>query len=206
VQIATSVFHKLKFKNEWLYTTEGETLFVTCDEDKQSTSHIIKGVGKILLNKTCKAYATRDILISGPVHNQEYQDFVPGSFIPDLDEWFLLTVTEDIMENKQVFNSKVGDLLPVAKTPEQLESGNKIRQLEQGHQHSYYLLYVRGSQTVRRGVLSGEPRLCLDVDYVIWSKNKQRYFMMTNTVIFITIILIPRISYYYYTNQLLYLI
>jgi hypothetical protein len=48
---------------------------------------------------------------------------------------------------------------------------------------------VRRGDLVRRGVLSGEPWLCLD--YVIWSKNKQRYFTMTNTVIFITIILIP---------------
>jgi hypothetical protein len=35
VQTASPVFHKLKFKNVWLYTTKGETLFVTCDKDKQ---------------------------------------------------------------------------------------------------------------------------------------------------------------------------
>jgi hypothetical protein len=133
VRIATSVLHRLKFKNEWLYTTESETLFVTCDEDKQSTSHTIKGVGKILLNETCKAYVTQDILIPGRVHNQkEYQDLIPGSVIPDLDKRLSLTVIGDIMRNKHVVDGEMGDLVQVATTSEQLESGNRIRQLEQG--------------------------------------------------------------------------
>lgn len=32
--IETTVFHKLIPKNEWLYITNNDSLFVTCDEDK----------------------------------------------------------------------------------------------------------------------------------------------------------------------------
>ncbi len=34
VQLRTNLFHKLKFKNEWIYATPGETIFITCDQDK----------------------------------------------------------------------------------------------------------------------------------------------------------------------------
>jgi hypothetical protein len=49
------------------------------------------------------------------------------------------------MRTKHVVEGKMGDLVQVAKTPEQLESGNKIRQLEQGQQHGHYFLLAIGT-------------------------------------------------------------
>ncbi|VVC36060.1 Envelope fusion protein-like [Cinara cedri] len=143
VKMAISVFHKLKFKNEWLYSTEGETLFVTCSDDKQFSSHIIEGIGKITLNETCKAYATRDILILGHLHNQEeYHDFVPRSVIPDLDHLLLLTDTGDTMRNEQGIDNQMSDLIRVAKTQGQLMNDNLVKQLGHDQRRGHYLLYV----------------------------------------------------------------
>ncbi|KAL4136328.1 hypothetical protein QTP88_007876 [Uroleucon formosanum] len=77
IKIHASIFHKLKYKN---HSSTGETVFITCDNDKQSINHLLEGVGLFTLNETCKAYATRDILIPGEVNFQEeYLDFIPDS-------------------------------------------------------------------------------------------------------------------------------
>ncbi|KAL4107124.1 hypothetical protein QTP88_000134 [Uroleucon formosanum] len=81
------IFNENKKKQEGGYTpsnetnrTAGETVFITCDNDKQSINHLLEGVGLFTLNETCKAYATRDILIPGEVNFQEeYLDFIPDS-------------------------------------------------------------------------------------------------------------------------------
>lgn len=44
VEMATTIFHKLKHKNE-LYVTKKDSLFITCDEDKESKNHILEGSG-----------------------------------------------------------------------------------------------------------------------------------------------------------------
>lgn len=49
IRIHTSIFHKLKYKNQWLYSSTGETVFITCDNDKQSTNHLLEGVGLFTL-------------------------------------------------------------------------------------------------------------------------------------------------------------
>ncbi|KAF0723037.1 Envelope fusion protein [Aphis craccivora] len=36
VQLRANLLHKLKFKNEWIYATPGETIFITCDQDKRN--------------------------------------------------------------------------------------------------------------------------------------------------------------------------
>ncbi|KAL4104532.1 hypothetical protein QTP88_019827 [Uroleucon formosanum] len=55
VHIATSVFHKKRFKNEWIYVKNYDIIFITCDEDNESNSCTLKEVDRILhLNETCK--------------------------------------------------------------------------------------------------------------------------------------------------------
>lgn len=59
---------------------------ITFDTYKLSTSHSLNGVGILTLNETCKAYANRDIWISGELNYQEeYQDFIPNSTITESD-------------------------------------------------------------------------------------------------------------------------
>lgn len=83
LQMTTTIFHKLRYKNQWLYTTNHETIFITCDDDKQSSSHILR-VGILKLNETCKGYATRDVLIPGKIDNRAYYiDFIPKSVITE---------------------------------------------------------------------------------------------------------------------------
>lgn len=82
IEITTTVSHKLKYKNEWLYVTNNDSFFVTCNEDKESKTHILEGAGIISINETCRGYANRDVLIPGRLSSKiKYTDFVPTSIM-----------------------------------------------------------------------------------------------------------------------------
>jgi hypothetical protein len=105
VQINTTIFHKLQFQNLWLYVFSGETFFITCDADTESSSHAIKGVGILRLIETCKGYATRDILIPGKTNQEQHFDFIPNSILTNNRNWTSLA----IMRNKDILNSRMDD-------------------------------------------------------------------------------------------------
>jgi hypothetical protein len=87
IEIVTTVFHKLKYNNEWLYVTNNDSLFVTCDEEKQSKTYILEGVGVIALNETYRGYSNQDVLIPGRLADKtQYSDFIPTSIIKNLPE------------------------------------------------------------------------------------------------------------------------
>lgn len=63
----------------------GEKVSITCDNDKQSTNHMIENVGLFTLNETCTAYVAQDIWIPGEINFQEeYLDFISESRIRDI--------------------------------------------------------------------------------------------------------------------------
>jgi hypothetical protein len=145
VKIATSIFHKKRFKNEWIYVTNYDVIFVTCDEDKESTSHTIKGVGILHLNETCKGYAARDILIPGKVdYKSEYMDFNPRSAI-DRSKNTPYTENNNLMEDYHVKTNNMDDLHIVANSKKQLDNKNKIddqiNELQDIQQMYNYTLY-----------------------------------------------------------------
>lgn len=122
VQIATSIFHKKRFKNEWIYVTNYDVIFIICDEDKEFTSYTLKGVGILHLNETCKGYATRDILIPGKVdYKADHMDFNPRSIMdrtrstPNLDN-------DNLMEDYHVKTNNMNDLHTVSNSKKQLNS------------------------------------------------------------------------------------
>ncbi|CAI6353722.1 unnamed protein product [Macrosiphum euphorbiae] len=146
VQIGRTIFHKKRFKNEWIYVTNYDVLFVTCDEDKESTSHTLKGVGIIHLNETCKGYATRDILIPGKVdYKSEYMDFNPRSMI-DRNHNSPRIETNNLMEDYHVKTNNMDDLHIVSNSKKQLDNQNKINtkieQLQDLQQLFNYVLYI----------------------------------------------------------------
>lgn len=59
-KLPQSFFHKLRFKNKWINTTNKETIFITCDEDKESTP------GKTDLKANYMDFIPKSIII----HNQ----------------------------------------------------------------------------------------------------------------------------------------
>ncbi|KAF0723320.1 Peptidase A2 domain-containing protein [Aphis craccivora] len=88
-----------EFKNEWIYATQIETIFITCDQDKISTNHFLEGVGILYLNETCKAYATRDILIPHKIETDtELVDSVPNSQIKEPEDRYA-SLTTNILQN-----------------------------------------------------------------------------------------------------------
>ncbi len=127
IQINTTIFHKLEFQNAWLYASSGETVFVTCDFDKESSSHTIEGVGIVRLNSTCKGYATRDVLIPGRINQESYPDFIPNSMIePEMKLTNLATI-----ETKDIINNRIDDLIAVSNTHSYLQFlNNNISDLE----------------------------------------------------------------------------
>jgi hypothetical protein len=50
-QLRTSIFHKLKYQNKWLYATTSKNIIINCEDDKESSTHILEGVGIITLNE-----------------------------------------------------------------------------------------------------------------------------------------------------------
>ncbi|KAF0726158.1 Integrase catalytic domain-containing protein [Aphis craccivora] len=146
VQIGTTIFHKKRFKNEWIYVINYDVIFVTCDEDKESTSHTLKGVGIIHLNETCKGYATRDILLPGKVDSKsEYADFNPKSII-DRNQYTTHIETNDLMEDYHVKTNNMDDLNAVSNSKKQLDSQNKINlkieEIQDIQQWFNYALYM----------------------------------------------------------------
>ncbi|XP_050431561.1 uncharacterized protein LOC126840102 [Adelges cooleyi] len=85
LNISYSIFHKLKYKNQWIFTTPFDTLFLTCDNIKESISFSIEGVGILSLNESCKAYGKNDILIPSPISKDNiFTDVIPNTNISSL--------------------------------------------------------------------------------------------------------------------------
>uniref|UniRef100_A0A2S2Q0P4 Uncharacterized protein n=1 Tax=Sipha flava TaxID=143950 RepID=A0A2S2Q0P4_9HEMI len=138
----TTIFHILQFQNSWLYVSSGETLFITCDADKESSSHAIKGVGILRLNETCKGYATRDILIPGKTNQEKHPDFIPNSILTNNGNWTSLA----IMRNEDILNNIMDDLNEVSEEHDFLQFINNhtadFKTIKQ-HMESYdYFLYI----------------------------------------------------------------
>jgi len=162
VKMATTIFQKLQFQNAWLYATSGETIFITCDSDKESSSHSIKGVGLLRLNETCKGYASRDVLIPGEVNRGIYQDFIPTSRIPNKTSAFLAKV----MEHKHVRNNKMSDLNDISNSDEYLEilvnstkHFDTVKQLIGTYDLEIYIIVSIGSFTLILIVLNFMSKL-----------------------------------------------
>lgn len=143
VKIATSIFHKLQYKNAWIYVTKGDTLFITCDNDKESSSHLLEGVGIIKLNNTCKGYASRDVLIPGQLEsNRDYQDFIPKSIIQPEPQYDFNGIAED----RHIRTSKMSDLDYIATSRKEIvlrqQQEEKFIQFNEKQSSHSYLLYV----------------------------------------------------------------
>ncbi|KAL4148882.1 hypothetical protein QTP88_003027 [Uroleucon formosanum] len=145
IKIRASIFHKLKYKNQWLYSSTGETVFITCDNDKQSINHLLEGVGLFTLNEICKAYATRDILIPGEVNFQEeYLDFIPDSKINNINN-LLENQLNDEIQYKNIQGNQMEDLnniaKPLSEISEKSERNRKMQQIRQKQTQNDYFLY-----------------------------------------------------------------
>ncbi|KAL4153886.1 hypothetical protein QTP88_001719 [Uroleucon formosanum] len=122
-----------------------ETVFIPCDNDKQSINHLLEGVGLFTLNETCKAYATRDILIPGEVNFQEeYLDFIPDSKINNINT-LLENQLSDEIQYKNIQGNQMEDLNSIAKPlseiTEKSERNRKMQQIRQKQTQNDYLLY-----------------------------------------------------------------
>jgi len=146
VEMATTVFHKLKHKNEWLYVTSSDSVFVTCEEDKESKNHILEGAGVIALNETCHGYAKRDVLIPGRIAGRtQYSDFIPTSVLkePNNDsgnDHFIKT-----MKFHHVKTNQMSDLNDITITQVQVAEQTQQKLLYQQIESKMYIVAVVGT-------------------------------------------------------------
>jgi len=146
-KLDTSIYHKLTYKNKWLYITKGENIFITCNKEAQSMNHRLNGVGVISLNETCKGFSERDILIPGEInHLEEYTDFIPTSRIPHLEEHLRSQIEETGSQNKYIKNNQIYNLNEIAKPVGYFQNKKEMDQNHRNYievqRNNGYLLYV----------------------------------------------------------------
>jgi len=57
-----SIFHKLEFKNTWIYTVIKESVVLTCGVDEKTETLELMGTGLLTIKEQCKGYANQNIL------------------------------------------------------------------------------------------------------------------------------------------------
>jgi hypothetical protein len=118
---------------------------VACENDKESTTHTLEGVGILTLNETCRGYGSRDVLVPGKIdHAVEYLDSIPNSKIKDN-----ISVTQSIdiiLNDEDVINNHMDDLDFIAKSREELhqlfENKKNMLNLEKNRFLHSYILYL----------------------------------------------------------------
>jgi len=114
---------------------------------------LLRGSRYILyLNETCKAYATRDILIQHRIETDtELVDFIPNSRIKEPEDRNA-SLTTNIMENKHVRTNHTFDLNLVAKSTSEIKEmvikDVKTEQIRNSKRRHDYLLYVISAITI----------------------------------------------------------
>ncbi|KAL4084034.1 hypothetical protein QTP88_029350 [Uroleucon formosanum] len=78
VVLTKNIFHKLKYQNVWIYTTNGETLTIACQGINEPYLVKIKRQGLIKLNQNCRAYGENIILNpTRDIKSKYYVNFIP---------------------------------------------------------------------------------------------------------------------------------
>jgi hypothetical protein len=110
----------------------------------------LEGVGILSLNETCKAYATRDLLIPHKTENkEEYLDFIPHSKIKETEE-IQIDLPSTILKTKHVHTNQMYDLGLVAKSTTEIKEIIKKRvEIEAAKEKRHgYLLYLVNAITI----------------------------------------------------------
>lgn len=145
VRLQATIFHKLSYRNKWLYATDNEVIIINCDNDLEASTHTLVGVGVITINETCKGYATRDLLIPSSSAENNLSDFIPTSVITQ-QEYRHVSLDLYTMKDENVINNHMNDLNLISKTHKQLQAYNEnARELIQlkGNQNIHnYVLYI----------------------------------------------------------------
>jgi len=83
-----SIFHKLEFKNTWIYTVEHENVVLTCGLDEKSENIELVGTGLLTIEEQCKGYASQNILqpVTSVQNYSQLVDIIPETKIITVDQ------------------------------------------------------------------------------------------------------------------------
>ncbi|KAL4153163.1 hypothetical protein QTP88_000996 [Uroleucon formosanum] len=136
-------------QHEWLYVTNKDSLFITCDEDKESKNHVLEGSGIISLNETCKGYANRDVLITGRLTEKtQYTDFIPTSVIRNLWEETSNNKFTKTMQSHHVRTNQMHDLNEITYTRDQITDQNQHHEQIDQLETKVYIYFIFGGVSI----------------------------------------------------------
>jgi len=94
-----SIFHKLEFKNAWIYTVDKENVVLICGVEENTENIELVGTGLLSLSDQCKGYVNQNILHPvTTVQNSKLIDMIPDTKI---------ITGEQNKENDMTFNKLV---------------------------------------------------------------------------------------------------
>jgi len=83
-----SIFHKLEFKNTWIYTVDKENVVLTCGLDEKTETIALTGTGLLAIDDQCKGYASQNILHPVTIiQNSKLIDIIPETKLISLDKF-----------------------------------------------------------------------------------------------------------------------
>ncbi|KAL4107964.1 hypothetical protein QTP88_018233 [Uroleucon formosanum] len=145
VRLQATIFHKLSYRNKWLYATDSEVIIINGENDQEASTHLLEGVEIISINETCKGNVTRDLLLPSTNSENNYSDFIPTSIITQ-QEFQHVSLDLYTMEDENVINNHMSDLNLISKTHMQLQEHNnniyKVTQLQNNQIIHNYILYL----------------------------------------------------------------
>jgi len=146
-----SIYHKLKFKNEWLYTVYNDRLTITCRNFSNPQIRSIRGEGIIGIgDKTCQIHSDNAILTpEEELSTKTYENFIPKT---DMSVLFMNfpnntnTLLKDTVHMGIHNNIKLTDLHKITKSLEEVEAMADAELDKENNyvriQHNNYAMYI----------------------------------------------------------------
>jgi len=157
INLNRNIYHKLRFRNEWLFATTNDTLTINCANLEEATIIRIKGTGIIKINDTTCEVSAENVILTATqeITNKKYINFVPVTNMSMLTTKFPKKL--HFAKLKSINNTigmklnHLGELSHSVDNLEELISKEEERQRNEQHKEIHSnLIYV----TLILGVLS----------------------------------------------------
>lgn len=153
IVLTKNIFHKLKYANTWIFTTNNETLTIACQKIKDPFIVKLRKQGLIRLNQDCRAYAENIILNpTRDMKSRYYVNFIPKIGVGKLSQHIPNTIGDLNFPNKKFKHDshKLDDVHQIAHSLDEVQDmiNTEIRR-QSGYEidtdsHSYLIYIILG--------------------------------------------------------------
>lgn len=153
IVLTKNIFHKLKYANIWIFTTNNETLTIVCQKSREPYIVKLRRQGLIRLNQDCRAYAENMVL--NPTRDMKskfYINFIPKIGVGKLSIHIPNTIGDINFPNRKIKHDshKLDDVHQIAHSLDEVQdvinaeirrqTGYKI----ETEDHSYFIYIILG--------------------------------------------------------------